>query len=456
MTSVIAVFDIGKTNKKILLFDQNMQVVFQHEECFPTITDEDGVECDDIELMGKWIKTTIEKLVQDKEFNLLGVNFSTYGATLMYLDADGKRLTPVYNYLKPMPDGLIASLYEKWGGIEEFSRCTASPAFTDNMLNSGLQALWLKKCRPEVFTKVKNVLHFPQYLSQQLTGKVTSEYTSIGCHTALWDFDNKAYHPWLKDEGIPLPTPIGNDTVYDVEFAGKTIKIGIGIHDTSASLAPYILGSKDKFLLISTGTWCINMNPFNDEPLTTDQLKKDTLCYLSVNKNPVKSSRLFMGHIHEVNSQKLTNYFVLPSDEFKRVITNAEIVKKMMDSEPLFFKNGVPANYIDETVDYSQFCCYTKAYHQLVIDLTRVLKDSIDLIIPVKDETTALYISGGFARNEIFVRLLASFYPGKVVYTTEIDNSTALGAAIVLLKKVFLGSDPELDLGLKKVDAFNI
>jgi len=455
MTSVVAVFDIGKTNKKILLFDQNLQVVFQHEERFTTITDEDGVECDDIDRIEKWIKTTIEKLVQGEEFNLLGVNFSTYGATLMYLDADGKRLTPAYNYLKPMPDGVVAPLYEKWGGIEEFSRRTASPAFTENMLNSGLQAFWLKKCRPNVFSKVKNVLHFPQYLSQQLTGKLTSEYTSIGCHTALWDFDNKAYHPWIKEEGIPLPDPTCNDTVYDVEFAGKIIKVGIGIHDSSASLAPYIIGSKDKFLLISTGTWCINMNPFNEEPLTADQLKKDTLCYMSVSMNPVKSSRLFMGHIHEVNSNKLAEHFGLPSNEFKRVKADDEMVKEMMTSEPLFFKNGVPANYIDETVNYSQFCDYAKAYHQLVVDLTRVLKDSIDLVIPANDESTALYISGGFARNEIFVRLMASFYPGKKVFTTEIDNSTALGATIVLWEKAFEGIEPKLDLGLKKVEPFN-
>jgi sugar (pentulose or hexulose) kinase len=89
-----------------------------------------------------------------------------------------------------------------------------------------------------------------------------------------------------------------------------------------------------------------------------------------------------------------------------------------------------------------------------VIDLTRVLKDSIDLVIPTTDETTTLYISGGFARNEIFVRLMASFYHEKAVYTTEIDNSTALGAAIVLWKKAFEGFEPKLDLGLKKVEPF--
>ena len=85
----------------------------------------------------------------------------------MYLDADGNRLTPVYNYLKPMPDDVLEGFYESYGGLEEFSRKTASPSL--GMLNSGLQALWLKKKKPEVFSRVNTVLHFPQYLSYCFT-----------------------------------------------------------------------------------------------------------------------------------------------------------------------------------------------------------------------------------------------------------------------------------------------
>ena len=40
--NVIAVFDIGKTNKKIMLFDENVNVVFQEEQKFEEIVDDDG------------------------------------------------------------------------------------------------------------------------------------------------------------------------------------------------------------------------------------------------------------------------------------------------------------------------------------------------------------------------------------------------------------------------------
>lgn len=41
-TSVIAIFDIGKINKKLLLFNDKLQVVYQKGEVFPEETDDDG------------------------------------------------------------------------------------------------------------------------------------------------------------------------------------------------------------------------------------------------------------------------------------------------------------------------------------------------------------------------------------------------------------------------------
>ncbi|HPR33617.1 MAG TPA: carbohydrate kinase, partial [Prolixibacteraceae bacterium] len=55
------VFDIGKTNKKLLVFDKALNVVFQEESNMPTVTDDDGFECDDLDQMEAWIR---EKVVE--------------------------------------------------------------------------------------------------------------------------------------------------------------------------------------------------------------------------------------------------------------------------------------------------------------------------------------------------------------------------------------------------------
>ncbi len=450
MKDVIAVFDIGKTNKKVLLFDEQFNIVYQKEQIWPEKKDDDGFECDDIAALEKWMFETAERFINDRSYNVKVFNFSTYGATIVPLDREGKRFTPVYNYLKPMPDGIVEPFYKAYGGENEFARKTASPAL--KMLNSGLQILWLEKVKPDVFKKIKNVLHFPQYVSYLFTKQICSEYTSIGCHTAMWDFDQMCYHPWLKDHHIILPDPIPNDTLFTAQISGKKVKVGIGIHDSSASLVPYLKGSDKKFVLISTGTWSIHMNPFNKEPLTTEQLRADCLCYLSVNQEQVKSSRFFMGHIHKINAQMIANYFKMPADQYKLVGADESLIfelKKRCEGKSVFFRNGVPSEYEDTSVDLSQFKSYEEAYTQLMIDLVKIAVQSIELVLSKDDETQTLFISGGFARNQIFVKLLATHYSNKKIYTSEVDNATALGAAIMVWKAIGPKKLPELDLGLK-------
>jgi sugar (pentulose or hexulose) kinase len=452
MKEVIAIFDIGKTNKKVLLFDKDLNMVHQEEQKFTEIKDEDDFPCDDINLIEQWIKNTLTELSANPDYAIKAVNFSTYGATLMYIDENGKPVTPLYNYLKPMPEEITKELYAKHGGVEEFSRKTASPAL--GFLNSGLQILWLKKTRPEVYAKVKDILHFPQYCSYLLGKKPVSEYTSIGCHTAMWDFDEMRYHDWLAGEGITLPDPVSNSVTFKIDEGAladsdPNFVTGTGIHDSSASLAPYIISSKEKFILLSTGTWCINMNPYNYDPLTAGELQNDCLAYMSVARKPVKSSRLFMGHIHDVNLERLNNHFKADSNLFKKVKYDASLAEKILNGGSQFFSGGIPDNYVDEAIDYSRFTSFEEAYYQLMIDLTRLNKRSIDMVIPEKDDIGCIYISGGFARNEIFVRCLATLYSNKKVYTSEIDNATALGAAMVVYSAFGVDNEPRPDLGLQ-------
>jgi sugar (pentulose or hexulose) kinase len=446
---VIAVFDIGKTNKKLLLFNYNLKLVSETEEKFHLIKDEDDFECDDIDLIEKWIRQSISGLIRSQQFDLTAVNFTTYGATLVYLDSHDKRLTPVYNYLKPVDEKIPEELYRKYGGKEEFSRKTASPAL--GMLNSGLQALWLKRTKPEVFSKVSHILHFPQYLSFLLTGKIYSEHTSIGCHTALWDFDKMKYHKWIADEGFPFPEPSPIDTLNEVVIEGKVIKIGIGIHDSSASLVPYFSSDKEPFLLVSSGTWCINMNPFNSENLTLEQLSMDCLCYMSINRQPVKSSRLFLGHFHETAVDYLSKYFKIQEDSFKLIKPDVKLLNKLslkFRNSRVFFKGEGLSRELNEEPDLFEFDHFVEAYHQLMIELCDLTVEAINLVIPEDENLKNLYITGGFSKNDIFRKLITSSFPHLKVYTSEINNATALGTALVVLEAIDPENKPNVDLGL--------
>lgn len=449
MKEVILIFDVGKTNKKVLLFDWDLKVVHEEESIFNEATDDEGFPCDDASQLEAWILESLRLYLSSKLYRIKGINFSTYGATLVYLDKEGLRLTPIYNYLKPFPEQVLEGFYKRFGGLSEFSRITASPEL--GMLNSGLQLLWLKRMKPEVFSRISQILHLPQYLSYLLHNQTVSEHTSIGCHTMMWDFDRMGYHSWLDEEGISLPEPIPVSETFPVALDGRMLEAGVGIHDSSSSLAPYITAAKEPFILVSTGTWCISMNPFNAEVLTAEELNQDCLCFLGVHGKPVKSSRFFLGRIHDLNVERLQEYFFTDEEAYKRVYPGVEAIRKLWESgkdHQVFFRLGLPEGLVDLGVDCGHFNSFEDAYTQLMVDLSRLTVKAIDLVIGKEDNTKHLYITGGFAKNPIFMSILTLAFPQKQIYTSEVNNASALGAALVIADKIWQGSTDQLDLGL--------
>ena len=46
---VIAIIDVGKTNKKLFLFDEHYKIVFERSARFAETVDEDGDPCENLE-----------------------------------------------------------------------------------------------------------------------------------------------------------------------------------------------------------------------------------------------------------------------------------------------------------------------------------------------------------------------------------------------------------------------
>ncbi|MES2880675.1 MAG: FGGY family carbohydrate kinase, partial [Bacteroidota bacterium] len=206
---VIAIFDVGKTNKKLFLFNQDYEVVFERSARFTETVDEDGDACENIDSLRLSVFDSLRNVFARKEFDVKAINFSTYGASFVYIDEHGEALMPLYNYLKPYPEELKKKFYNDYGGEDEFSSRTASPVL--GSLNSGMQLYRLKYEQPKIFSKVKHALHLPQYLSYLITCKPYSDVTSLGCHTNLWDFKKDTYHHWVGKEGMDsLLPPVAN------------------------------------------------------------------------------------------------------------------------------------------------------------------------------------------------------------------------------------------------------
>ncbi|MFZ9262496.1 MAG: FGGY-family carbohydrate kinase [Chitinophagaceae bacterium] len=426
---VILIFDIGKTNKKILVYNQQYEVLFEEFANFEEIEDEDGFPCEDLVALTDWVIRSFKKWKNNPEVELKAINFSAYGASFVLLDEKGVPCFPLYNYLKPFPSTLQKTFYEKNGDNEKFALETASPNL--GSLNAGMQLYRLKVEKAAQFKKVKFALHLPQFFSYMLSNNPISEMTSIGCHTALWDFPSNAYHHWVKREEIidKFPPIQSAQTIAGIDNSG--VKIGAGLHDSSAALIPYLKCVHEPFLLISTGTWCISLNPFNQSPLTKLELEKDCLFYISYNRIPVKASRLFAGQEHEKQVRRLAQHFDVEVEYYQQVKFNATFFDKISKDEINILDDFNPHQFTFTNYSLAEFSSYEDAYHRLMVNLVDMQIQSTNLILlnsPVK----SIYVDGGFSKNEIFMQILANKYSSYNVYAAAAPNASALGAAMVL------------------------
>lgn len=390
----IAIFDIGKTNKKAFVFDEDYRILFEKTTQLPETVDEDGFSCEDLSLLENWIHETALEIKNEPHFQIKAVNCTAYGASFVHLGDDLRPVTPLYNYLKPFPQGLLDVFLKPYGGADQIALETASPLL--GSLNSGLQLYRLKKEKPRVYEKISYTLHLPQWVYFLISGgKIPGpDLTSIGCHTLLWDFQKKDYHHWVKTEGLIKKFPPIAD-------------YSCGLHDSSAALLPYLKTFDEPFVLISTGTWCISLNPFNDEPLTADELKQDCLCYLTRDGQPIKAARYFGGNEHEQAVHRLAAKYEVSPDFYKKEGLRA-------DQENL---TGLP----EALEDYAGF----------MRELVKKQAASTRLAIG-KTPVHRIFVDGGFSQNPLYMNLLAEAFPDIEVAASEVAQATALGAALAI------------------------
>jgi len=215
-----------------------------------------------------------------------------------------------------------------------------------------------------------------------------------------------------------LPTVHSSDKAIQVHYKGADLQCGVGLHDSSSAFIPYIQSIKTPFLLISTGTWCISMNAFNDTPLTEDELKQDCLCYMTYSGSPVKSSRLFAGYAHEQAIKKLADHFDEELYYFDKITFDKELIREneVLDDLLLF--------------DPSNYDSYEEGYLNFIKQVVIAQKKSTSLVL--NNKVTQIYVDGGFAKNEKYMHLLAEAFPDKEVYAASVSQATAIGAALAI------------------------
>lgn len=259
-TQVAVLLDIGKSNLKLSVIDPHSRELLQAYTA-PNVVKQNGLYPHaDVEGIWGWYCHHVAKVSED--YTVRYLSCTTHGATAVCL-RKGQLALPVLDY-----EAELYSTYdEPYSALRPRFEESYSPNLPGTGLNAGRQLYYLSQAHPELFSHVDTVLMYAQFWGWRLSGVAVSELTSLGCHTDLWNPGDSRVSSLVEQQGwaalIPPLKAAGASLGCVLPALQKQLglpadcEVMNGVHDSNASLVPYLLRSEQPATVISSGTWVI-------------------------------------------------------------------------------------------------------------------------------------------------------------------------------------------------------
>ncbi|WP_422371583.1 FGGY-family carbohydrate kinase [Hoeflea sp.] len=422
----IAVIDIGKTNAKVALVDLvSLKEVAVHQTPNRVI-DAQPYPHYDIEALWSFIIASLAAL--QSEHGIGAITVTTHGASAVLLDAGGELAAPVLDYEHDGPDQLAAEYDNVRPGFEE----TGSPRLPMG-LNLGAQLYWQFASFPEIRERTAKILTYPQYWAYRLSGVVSTETTSLGCHTDLWNPNGKTFSSLVDKCGwaelmAPVHKAVDRLGMITNEIAVLTglspeTPVICGIHDSNASLYPYLASRQPPFSVVSTGTWVICM-AIGGSNVRLDP-SRDTLINVNAFGDPVPSARFMGGREFEVAMRGRAAE--CSADDMLAVVAKRAMLLPAVESRSGPFQ-GCRHRWTVAEEDLMP----GERHAVLSFYLAMMTATCLDII----GADGAAIIEGPFASNDAYRRMLAAA-TGRSVIPAAGGTGTSAGSALLCEPRQF-------------------
>lgn len=484
MKYAIAVLDIGKTNKKIRIYDDTLKPIVSRKCHIDTYRLEE-LDIEDVVSIEEWFLDGLAEL--NGEYPIRAISITTHGASVVCTGADGKPAVPPVAYTNEVDEAFHTAFFETVGATREELQAETITAEVKPLINVGKLIFFLQRRFPDEFKKVQRVFLYPQYFAYRLTGVSAADITYTGCHSYLWNphkgdwscvVDRLGIRALMPDRPIEPTGTLGRISPKVVTRTGlppETI-VTPGIHDSNSSLVPYLITRNEDFVLNSTGTWCVAMHPTDTLTFTPDELGKTVFYNLDYRSRPVKTSIVMAGLEYETYTELLkeravagevTGHGTQPGTSaagtaltdpgydaplYERLIREARTfilpavlrgTGQFPESEARIVEFEAPA--VTEAQTDSRTVTTLVAIRSgtplpqslsnwneaiALVNLSVAIQSAVALKRVDLQPGTTIYTEGGFRNNEAYLTLLGALLPDNPVALTSIEEATSFGAAL--------------------------
>jgi sugar (pentulose or hexulose) kinase len=290
----VAVLDVGKTNVKVVLFDDRGAILDERSRPNAALPPDAQWSYPrlDVEMIWTFLIASLKEL--NAVSPIEAISISAHGGSGVMVDDEGPCPPPMdYEF-----DG-FGEIDAEYDAIRPPFAETLSPR-APRGLNLGRCVYFYQRRYPQHFARARALLMYPQYWLWRLTGELASEVTSLACHGDIWRPYEAAPSSLVVNQGwMRLIPPLRRawdafpikPEVAAAAALSPSVRVHCGAHDSNLSLVPHILSREGAFSVISTGTWVILMAVGGQAPLDPAW---DMLANVDVTGRPTPCAR-FMG-----------------------------------------------------------------------------------------------------------------------------------------------------------------
>jgi sugar (pentulose or hexulose) kinase len=410
----LAVFDLGKTNAKLLGFgDRTGRLLFDERTAQRTIL-ADELRVLDHQPLSDWLNRTLAS-VSDRHA-LAGLMVSTHGCTFA-LTAGDQLAAPILDYEQPVP----AEIDQKFA--------TEAPAFAESFtpnlpggLNVARHIYMREQMTPDTFKQADAILQYPQFWNWLFTGAKVSEISSIGCHSHLWNPRANTFTSLIERRGWrPKFPPFrrAGEILGETRIGDRSVPVHNGVHDSNAALYYYrSLGHSD-VTLISTGTWVIVFNQAC--PLDALDSSRDMLANVTVDRAPIATARFMGGREYETIAAG------------SQAPASRESLRRAIDRGQFALPSFAPGGPFPSRKGELGGPAPSDAEERAAI-ATLYVALMMDVVLDLLRSTNPIVVDGGLARNKALLGILAALRPAQRVSRNVAAEGTAMGAAALALE----------------------
>jgi len=254
----LVIFDLGKTNAKMILRDSVNDLTIDTRSTPNTVLTDGPYPHLDVAGLKAFVLGALTDFSKAGPIDAIMV--STHGAGIACM-SDGDLVLPIMDYDFSGLDQLAAA----YDAIRPDDAITGSSRMPRG-LHLGAQLHWLMQTHRSTMADVDQLLFLPQYWTHWLSGFASSEIAYAGCHTDLWNVQTGDYldqssvglnisqlMPPFVQSGAQIG-PLRDGLCQHLNQPDPPMILGGG-HDSSLALVPSILDHTGPVTVLSTGTW---------------------------------------------------------------------------------------------------------------------------------------------------------------------------------------------------------